>query len=108
MCYSPVLRQDRVTGPGWGRDGKANGEDFLQEEEEGKSECVWEKGKVDCDEEWPCQGLVGREVWSVRVCLPGGLTVVSFAEKKRPSCEFVPSESPSGPSLGSLTPPWPC
>ena len=69
MCYSPALRQDRVTGPGWGRDGKANGEDFLQEEEEGKSECVWEKGKVDCDEEWPCQGLVGREVWSVRVCL---------------------------------------
>ena len=60
MCYSPALRQDRVTGPGWGRDGKANGEDFLQEEEEGKSECVWEKGKVDCDEEWPCQGLVGR------------------------------------------------
>ena len=35
MCYSPALRQDRVTGPGWGRDGKANGEDFLQEEEEG-------------------------------------------------------------------------
>ena len=31
MCYSPVLRQDRVTGPRWGRDGKAKREDLLEE-----------------------------------------------------------------------------
>ena len=31
MCYSPALRQDRVTGPGWGRDGKAKREDLLEE-----------------------------------------------------------------------------
>ena len=45
MCYSPVLRQDRVTGPGWGRDGKANREDFLQKEEEGKSEVYLGEGE---------------------------------------------------------------
>ena len=63
---------------------------------------------MDCDEQWPCQGLVGREVGGVRVCLLGGLTVVSVAEKKRLSCESVPSESPSGPYLDCLTPHWPC
>ena len=31
MCYSPVLRQDRVTGQIWGRDGKAKREDLLEE-----------------------------------------------------------------------------
>ena len=31
MCYSPELRQDRVTEPGWGRDGKAKREDLLEE-----------------------------------------------------------------------------
>ena len=31
MCYSPELRQDKVTEQRWGRDGKANGEDFLEE-----------------------------------------------------------------------------
>ena len=45
MCYSPVLRQDRVTGPRWGRDGKANGEALLQKEEEGKSEEYLAEGK---------------------------------------------------------------
>ena len=37
----PVCTQ----GPGWGRDGKANGEDFLQKEEEGKSDVYLGKGK---------------------------------------------------------------
>ena len=45
MCYSPELRQDKVTEQRWGRDGKANGEDFLQKEEDGKSDVYLGKGK---------------------------------------------------------------
>ena len=45
MCYSPVLRQDRVTGPRWGRDGKAKGKIYWKKEEERKSEVYLGEGE---------------------------------------------------------------